>query len=514
MMSLFDRRSAGVSLPLTSIRSAAGWGVGEFPDLPRFAAWMEKGRFRDLALLPLNECALGQESPYSALSAFAIDPLHVSLDEVEDFEGLPSMAPEEREALEEARRAPLVAHGTIRRLKAGALRAAHRRFETLPHDAERRRDFDRFREEHAAWLPEYALFRAIKERLHPEWWLAWPEALRHRDPDALAVARETLADGVSFFEYVQWQAYRQFERARTRTLAHGVRLIGDLPFVVAIDSADAWSRQDEFSVEETLGAPPDPYADQGQDWGLPSYRWERVRASDFFWMRQRARRAANLFDGARVDHVVGLYRSYVLPRNGEAPHFEPTHEDAQRALGETILRVLAEEGLGLLAEDLGTVPPFVRHSLAALEVPGYRVLRWEKDGPTYRDPAHWPELSVATTGTHDTETLATWWENLPEEERWAFRSIPSLHAGWEGAPPFTEEVHASILELLYASPSRLLLLPVQDLFGLRERINVPGTVGPANWAFRLPWEVEAMATEPFVARHTHEAAERAARTGR
>ncbi len=514
MMSLFDRRSAGISLPLFSIRSARSWGVGELPDLPRFAAWMQRGRLRDLALLPLNECALGQESPYAALSAFAIDPLYVSLEEVEDFEGVGSLTADAREALEAARHAPRVRHGTIRWLKAIALRAAHRRFLSGPADGAPHRDFERFRAEHGAWLEDYALFRAIKERLHPSWWLDWPEPLRNRHPDALADARERLADDVSFFEFVQWQAYRQLERARAKVRAHGVRLLGDLPFTVAIDSADAWSRQDEFSVAETLGAPPDPYADQGQDWGLPSYRWETVRASNFAWMRQRAREAARLFDGARVDHVVGLYRSYVLPRDGRPPRFEPAHEDAQRALGEAILRALAEEGLAILAEDLGTVPDWVRHSLAGLGVPGYRVLRWEMDGSVFRDPAHWPELSVATTGTHDTETLAAWWDGLFEEERWALRSIPSLHADWEGVPPFDASVHDAILELLYASPSRLVLLPIQDLFGLRDRINVPGTIGPENWSFRLPWDVDAMSADPFVMHHTRSAAERAARHGR
>lgn len=511
---MFSRRTAGISLPLSSIRSSASWGVGEIPDLVRFAAWMEGAGLRELSLLPLSECALGQESPYSALSAFAIDPLYVSLDAVEDFDGLDTFGAEDREALEMAREAPHIAHGTVRRLKTRALRAAHRRFEELPPDAGRRRELEAFREAHADWLDAYAVFRAIKARMHEDWWPSWPEPLRMRAPEALAAARETLADDVSFFVYVQWQAHTQLERARAAAHAHGVRLIGDLPFVVAIDSADAWSKQEEFSIEETLGAPPDPYADEGQDWGLPSYRWDEVRASGFAWMRQRARAASRQFEGARVDHVVGLYRSYVLPRDGRPPHFEPAEEDAQRALGEDILRALREEGLGLIAEDLGTVPPFVRASLAELGVPGFRVLRWEKDGPTYRDPAHWPALSVATTGTHDTEPLASWWDGISEEERWAVRSIPSFPGGFEGAPPFSEAVHGALLELLYASGSHALLLPVQDLFGLRDRINVPGTVGAENWAFRLPWEVEAMRADPWVDRQSRLLAERAYRHGR
>lgn len=516
-MSLFDSRSAGVSIPLTSLRSERDWGVGDFADISAFAAWMRSAGLRDLALLPLTECALGQESPYAALSAFALDPLLISLEGVEDFRaigGIDALSSEQREEIEHLRAAPRVQHGPIRRLKMHALRKGHRHFSSLPGDDERHREFLTFRELHQAWLPDYALFRAIKERLHPEWWLAWPEPIRCREASALQEVRTALADDVSFFEYVQWQAFGQLERARTEARHQGVRFLGDLPFVVAIDSADAWSRQEEFSTDETLGAPPDPYADEGQDWGLPSYRWERVRSSGWAWMKQRAREASRLYDAARVDHVVGLYRSYVIPRDGAPPHFEPPDEETQRAQGEAILEILREEGLALVAEDLGTVPPFVRESLGRLGIPGFRVLRWEKDGPTYRDPAGWPPLSVATTGTHDTESLASWWDGLSTEEKQAFRSIPSLAADWEGGPPFCEKVRNSILELLYASPSRLLLLPVQDLFGFRDRINLPGTVGPENWAYRLPWTLEEMGRDPFVKKTADELLARARRHGR
>lgn len=516
-MSLSHTRSAGVSIPLFSIRSEKNWGVGEFTDIPAFASWMASAQMRHLALLPLNECALGQESPYSALSAFALDPLYLAMEAVEDFQaigGADSLSTAEREALEAARAAPRVAHGPIRRLKAEALRRSFRRFLSLDTSSSRRRDLENFKSTHAPWLRDYALFRAIKGGLYPDWWLSWPEPLRCREAKVLESIGASLAEDVSFFEYVQWLAYGQLEAARAEAADKGVSLIGDLPFVVAIDSADAWSRPEAFSVETTLGAPPDPYSDDGQDWGLPSYRWEHLRQSGWEWMRLRAREAARTFDAARVDHVVGLYRSYLIPRHGAPPHFEPAAEEEQREQGETILRALQDEALALIAEDLGTVPPFVRESLSKLGVPGFRVLRWEKDGATYRDPAHWPPLSVATTGTHDTEPLASWWDSLSQEERCALRSIPSLQADWEGAAPFSEAVQASILELLYASGSNLLLLPIQDLFGLRDRINLPGTVHPENWSFRLPWAVEEMRRDPFVSERSRELAARAERHGR
>jgi len=513
-VSLFSQRTAGVCLPLSSLRTHDDWGVGEIGDVPRFARWMRPAGLRWLALLPLNECALGQDSPYSALSAFALDPLYVSLALVEDFHPDEDLAAAEREALQALRSSPRVEMGEVRRLKAACLRRAYRRFSRVPADSPRHLDFEAFRAEHAAWLSDYALFRAIKEVLHPEWWLSWPDGLRERELRALHEARERLAEEIAFVEYVQWQAYRQMERAHAEALAEGVRLLGDLPFVMAIDSADAWSRRDEFSVETTMGAPPDPYAEAGQDWGLPSYRWAAVRASDFAWLRQRARFAARLYDAARVDHVVGYYRSYLIPRDGAPPHFDPASQAEQKDLGEAILRALGDEGIELVAEDLGTVPPFVRESLAALRIPGYRVLRWEKDGPVYRDPRGWPSLSIATTGTHDTETLAAWWDGLSEAERRAFRAIPSLAGDWDASAPFGDPVHESILELLYQSGSNLLLLPIQDLFGLRDRINTPGTVSRENWSFRLPWTIDEMKRDPFVQKVAAASAERARRSGR
>ena len=172
-------------------------------------------------------------------------------------------------------------------------------------------------------------------------------------------------------------------------------------------------------------------------------------------------------------------------------------------------------GVDLCAEDLGTVPPFVRVSLTRIGVPGYRVLRWEKDDAVFRDPDHWPALSLATTGTHDTEPVAVWWENLPEEERSAARAIPALrHLSDEQASHFSPHVHQAILEAVYRSGSDLLVLPVQDVFGARERINLPGTMGPENWSYRLPWTIEALGRDPFVRERTRVMSELAERFGR
>jgi 4-alpha-glucanotransferase len=199
---------------------------------------------------------------------------------------------------------------------------------------------------------------------------------------------------------------------------------------------------------------------------------------------------ADLYGLYRVDHVVGLYRTYFYPGDGSEPGFVPEGEEAQQTNGERVLGILSH-GARIIAEDLGTVPDFVRASLEATAIPGYRVLRWEREwndpDQPFRDPASWPTCSVATTGTHDTDSLADWFDGMAAEERTAFLALPALSALRERAPPrFDDGVRDAILELVYGSGSDVLLIPFQDAFGLRERVNIPGTVNDENWTYRIP----------------------------
>src|SRR5581483_5038657 len=286
----------------------------------------------------------------------------------------------------------------------------------------------------------------------------------------------------------------QWEAARREVAAVGVRLKGDLPFVVSTNSADVWSRQREFRLDASLGAPPDDFDPGGQEWGLPVYDWDAMGSAGFAWLRARAARAAALFDAFRIDHVVGFYRQYVIEREGPR-RFVPEDEAAQLALGERLLTTAGESAAPaeLIGEDLGVVPPFVRESLTRLAIPGYRVLRWEKDDGVFRDPAAYPSRSVATPGTHDTSALATWWETeLDDGGRRALAAVPVFRSLAEARAEFTPAVHAALLDGLYAAASELVVLPLPDAYGGRERINVPATVGAPNWGYRMPWTVDEL----------------------
>jgi 4-alpha-glucanotransferase len=503
------RRRAGVLIPLFSCPSTASWGIGDIGDVAPVTAWLAGAGLRVLQLLPLNEMALGGTSPYSAMSAMAIDPIFIRITAVPEFAGIggeATLPSADRARLDEARRSPRVEYQPIRRLKDSVFSAAFERFS----EEEWRRDTARagllraFVASQTWWLDDYALFRAIHRREQGRPWTEWPEPLRRRDRDALEGARQELWTDVLYHQYLQWLADSQWREARAAAAANGVELFGDLPFMVDRDSADVWARQHEFHLDVSIGAPPDAFSATGQDWGMPAYRWDAVAAGDFGWLRDRARRTGDLYDGFRVDHLVGFYRTYVRPHDGREPFFTPADEERQLALGERVLNVLREPGAEIIAEDLGTVPDFVRASLMRLGVPGFRVFRWERcwhrEGQPFRDPSEYPALSVAASGTHDTEPMASWWEQASPDERSKVNDLPTIQwltggAGLAGGR-YDPTIRDVLLEALFASRSGLLLTVVQDIFGWRDRINEPATVTDRNWTFRLPWPCDRLHEVP------------------
>jgi 4-alpha-glucanotransferase len=500
------RRHAGVIAPVFSLRSAADWGVGELPDIAPFCAWLAAAGQQSLHTLPILERVAGERSPYGSLSAFAIDPVYVGLDALEDFVaagGRRALSSEDRDAIARLRADPAIAYDDVRVLKRRALELA---FATFERGAGKRVEaFAEFRREEAAWLDDYVLFRALREHYGETPWPLWPvDAHRRRDAAALAAARQSLDGRLRFHAYVQWVAHGQWRRARAAAREVGVSIVGDLPFTVASDSADVWSRPDDFDTAVSIGAPPDAFNADGQDWALPAFRWDAVRAGGYRWLGERLAHAGRLLDGVRLDHIVGYFRTFVRPRH-EAPGFVPGEEGEQRALGAAALDAVARHAgsLSIIAEDLGAVPDFVREDLARRRVPGYRVLRWETDGPVHRDPRRFPACSVTTSGTHDTSTLVAWWhDELDDDGRRRLSELPGFEALRDVGGEVTRRVHAGLVDGLYGAGSDLVLLLVQDLYAGTERINTPATVGTHNWSYRLPWTVETLAGAPERARAT------------
>jgi 4-alpha-glucanotransferase len=277
-----------------------------------------------------------------------------------------------------------------------------------------------------------------------------------------------------------------------------------------------------FDLTRTIGAPPDAFSKDGQRWGLPMPDWKRMRDGGFSLIRTRVRRAQEFFDFLRIDHVVGLFRTFAFRIDSLAPGtFDPPIEADQRAQGEDIIRAVKQEAgaMVLFAEDLGVVPKFVHKSLNTLRLPGYKVMRWEREwnvaGQPFIDPATYPELSVATTGTHDTDTMVEWWREARADERSQFVESLSFDAAIDPARnDLNDRAIGAIIGALYAAPSRIAITPVQDLFGWGDRINTPGTVNDTNWKWRLPFVLDRLSDNPEVVQRSAELRTIASRTGR
>jgi 4-alpha-glucanotransferase len=493
-------------VPFFSLHSARSWGIGDIGDLAPCARWLDRAGFRALQLLPVSTLPAGQTSPYSALSAMAIDPIYVAVPDLDDFQALGGEARlplADQAALRQARSAPRVRYDEVRQAKDSALRLAFSHFYDVEwcRTTARAGAFAAYVSWEEWWLADYALYCALREHHGGTSWLEWPEALRTRDESALDDARRELEQEVLFHQYVQWMADERWQAARA---AMGeVRLFGDFPFMVAADSADVWARQHLFRFDATVGTAPDAFSETGQNWGLPVYRWDVMEREDFRWLRQRARRMARLYDGYRVDHLIGFFRTYSRPIGETTGTFDPPDQASQIALGESLLRLFQEDGAQITAEDLGSIPDFVRHTLLEMGVPGYKVLRWERswkeEGKPYIDPAAYPSASVVTTSVHDIEPVALWWDVADDDERRQFAVLLNPSESAEralAAAPFSATLRDEILSLAYHAGSDLLLLPVQDAFGWRDRINTPATIGDDNWTWRMPIGVDALATHP------------------
>jgi 4-alpha-glucanotransferase len=494
-------RHAGVLVPLFSIPSRDSWGIGEIPDLLPLARWLASSGLDFVQLLPLNEMQEGQSSPYSALSAMAVDPIFIALEQVDDWgaAGPESLADADRAILAHVRRAERVDYAAVRALKGRALRTAFAWFDDHVRGTGDRRAgrFRAFQKRERWWLDDYVLFRALHDEHGGRHWRDWEPGVRNRVPAALDAARERLGSMVRYYAYLQWLADEQWQRVRME--AAPVGLFGDFPFMVSGHSADVWSRQHEFDLDASVGTPPDAFSETGQDWGLPAYRWDVVESGGFRWLRDRAQRSAELYDGFRIDHLIGFFRTFVR-KAGTVPGFWPEDEASQRAMGDRLLTVFLASGASLIAEDLGTVPDFLRVSLAERGVPGMKVLRWEREwkveGQPFIDPATYPAASVATSGTHDTETMAEWWDGADATERQALLAVPALHeSGISPDAPFSDRMRDALLDGLFGAGSALLILPLQDIFGWRDRINVPALVSDQNWSWRLPGPVEDLLTD-------------------
>ena len=467
-------RRAGVLMPVFSLPSPYGIGtMGE--ELRKFILFLEAAGQRYWQTLPLGPTSYG-DSPYQSFSSRAGNPYFIDLDELaadgllrrEEYAGLNWGADPER-----------VDYGLLYQTRYPVLRLACARL--LAGD---RRDFERFCREHEDWLEDYALFMAIKDSRGGVAWSRWPEELRLRRPRALERARRELEDDVAFWKAVQYLFFRQWEQVRAFAHAHHVEIIGDLPIYISLDSADVWAEPGQFQLDDTLtptevaGCPPDGFSADGQLWGNPLFRWDRMEREGYRWWIRRVAFQLRLYDVLRIDHFRGFDEYYAIPygedtaRNGR---WRP-------GPGMKFFRALERE-LGrprIIAEDLGFLTPTVLQLLADTGYPGMKVLQFAfdtRDSTSAYLPHCFIPRCVAYTGTHDNDTVQGWMATAPAES--VRRAREYLHLTQR------EGYHWGMLRSLWGSVADLTVVQAQDLLGLgnEARINVPSTVG-SNWLWR------------------------------
>jgi len=482
-------RVAGVLIPIFSLRTGDDLGRGEILDLVPMIDFAREMGLGLIQLLPLDEGAPDETSPYSATSVFAVDPVCLSLRDLGVGRIFLGLARYKVAGPKSAGRPAA---------RAAKMPLLDRAWKASPERLQRGAEFTAFQEQNHGWLHDYALFRALSDRFDWAPWKKWPEPLRLREPAALDNARRELAEPIAKYTWFQFVAHRQWLEVRAHAADRRMLLGGDMAFSPSLDSAEVWANQHLFDLDRTVGAPPDAFNKHGQRWGLPLPRWDLMRADSFKLWRLRVQRAAAMFDVLRIDHVVGLYRTFSFDADLEHDgQFVPAEESAQHAQGEEIIQALKDAAgrCELIAEDLGSVPDFVRESLTAMGIAGYKVMQWERvawDTPEERflKPSEYPELALATTGTHDTEPLMTWWSEQPEAERRKLAEALGVAGCVSPTGPLDETGLDAIIAALYSSPSRLVVLPVQDLFGWSDQINRPGTVDETNWTWRLPFAID------------------------
>jgi len=475
----------GIALPLFSLRSNKGYGIGEFLDLLPIIDWCKEAGFDIIQLLPLSDSG-SDPAPYNALSSCALNPVYLSLHALPGAKNLPDAA--HLSAL------PRLAYHDVQSLKVNYLRNY---YENGGKTLLKEPGFEEYVGKHP-WVVPYALFKTLKDRLGQNPWMSWPDELKKPQYETLL---EKHHEEMLFYAALQYLCYKQLTEVKNYAHERGVLLEGDIPILISPDSVDMWLKPELFDFTRSAGAPPDPYNAEGQYWGFPLFDWENMRKENYAWWKMRLAAAADYYHLYRIDHVVGFFRLWAIlhGRPAKEGHFIPENPALWIPQGREILQMMIDSCPMLpIAEDLGQVPPSVRACLLEMGICGTKVVRWERDyddGKEFIPLQKYPEVSLTTVSTHDSETLQLWWQACPEEAK-AFCAFK----GWTYSPDLTKGQRLDMLSDAHSTPSLFHVNLLQEYLALfpdlvwpnplDERINVPGTVAPTNWTYRFKPSVE------------------------
>lgn len=479
-------RESGMLFPVFSLPSK--FGIGCFSrEAFEFVDFLERSGQGFWQILPIGPTGFGN-SPYQPFSAFAGNPYFISL-EVLIEEGL--LTWDDVNGVSFGNDEQKVDYGALYENRKGVLKKAYERFKEREEEKEA---YQKFLEKEEFWLKDYALFTAIKEEQKGASWLTWEDPLRKRDKKAVADAEERLKEEIGFVYFEQYEFDKQWTKLKKYAGEKNVKIIGDLPFYVSLDSADAWSCPEVFQMDQDLipkvvaGCPPDAFSSTGQLWGNPIYDWDGMKENDYDWWVKRIRRNYEFYDVIRIDHFHGFCDYYAVPYGEETAE----HGTLKKGPGMDLFHVLekkveelknikTEDGFKIIAEDLGNNTPENEKLLKDTGFPGMKVLQygftsWDSYYVNHRHTRN----CVVYTGTHDNTPSRAWFEEINDGQRdFARRYINSINTDngqfvWD----FIREAYRSVADLC--------IIPLQDYLceGREARINTPGAPD-GNWQWRL-----------------------------
>lgn len=475
-------RAGGVLLSITSLPSK--YGIGCFSKSAYdFVDWLKGAGQTYWQILPLGPTSYG-DSPYQSFSTFAGNPYFISLEALVE-EGVLTKA--ECEAADFGDKPGSVDYEKMYQARYPLLRKAYERSKISENQ-----DYQRFVADNGWWLGDYALFMAVKDRFDGAPWTEWAEDIRLRWPNAMDYYHRELYFDVEFQQYLQYTFYMQWMKLKNYANDRGIRLIGDIPIYVAMDSADTWAHPELFQLDENnvplavAGCPPDGFSAIGQLWGNPLYRWDYHWDTGYEWWISRLEYCFRLYDVVRIDHFRGFDEYYSIPY--EATTAVDGHWEKGPGMA---LFARVEEALGrreVIAEDLGYVTDSVRELVSSSGFPGMKVLEFafdSRDSGCANDylPHNYGENCVAYTGTHDNETIRGWFDSISTEEQEMAREYLC-----DSRTP-KKELNWAFISLIMRSSARICIIPMQDYLGYGNecRMNKPSTVG-INWKWRLTGE--------------------------
>jgi 4-alpha-glucanotransferase len=474
------KRGAGILLPVFSL--ASNYGIGSFGEAAyKWIDFLSRSGQQYWQVLPLHPTSYG-DSPYQSVSAFAGNPYFIDLDLLCEEELLTK---DECSMVNFGKDPQKIDYYALYQNRDTLLRKTFERYVKQPEKFSYQNEIEKFRGDHSLWLEPYALFMALKVSQGNRSWTDWDDELKQYDEKNLASVKHELQDEINYHVFVQYLFFKQWTDVKNYAHAKGIKIIGDIPLYVAMDSADLWSRSDLFLLDgnklpiAVAGCPPDPFAATGQLWGNPLYDWEASKKEGFAWWLSRLSMMFSLYDVLRIDHFRGLESYYAIPFG------DPTAENGswQKGPGISFINAIKQAlpDADIIAEDLGYLTPEVRELVQLSGYPSMKVLQFAFDSREESDymPYKYGPNSVVYTGTHDNDTTRGWFSSAPPEDA-------ALALRYFGIKDEADG-HLGFIRAALSSVSNLAVIPFQDYLNLgsEARINTPSTLGGNNWQWRM-----------------------------